>query len=121
MSQEQKQNATQELSEILQVRRDKLAELCAEGKNPFEHVKYDRTHYTVEIEENFEALEETDVVVAGRLMSKRGMGKVMFCDLQDYKGRIQLFIKKDVLGEDNYMACKKLDVGDIVKSEAKRS
>ena len=119
MSQEQNQNATQELSEILQVRRDKLAELCAEGKNPFEHVKYDRTHYTVEIEENFEVLEETDVVVAGRLMSKRGMGKVMFCDLQDYKGRIQLFIKKDVLGEENYMTCKKLDVGDIVGAKGK--
>ena len=119
MSQEQNQNATQELSEILQVRRDKLAELCEAGKNPFEHVKYDRTHYTVEIEENFEALEETDVVVAGRLMSKRGMGKVMFCDLQDLKGRIQLFIKKDVLGEEEYMACKKLDVGDIVGAKGK--
>ena len=108
------QNATPELSEILQVRRDKLAELVSEGNNPFEHVKYDRTHYTVDIEENFDALEEQTVSVAGRIMSKRGMGKVMFCDMQDYKGRIQLFVKKDVLGEDAYAAFKKLDIGDIV-------
>ena len=108
------QNATPELSEILQVRRDKLAELVSEGNNPFEHVKYDRTHYTIDIEENFDALEEQTVSVAGRIMSKRGMGKVMFCDMQDYKGRIQLFVKKDVLGEDAYAAFKKLDIGDIV-------
>ena len=108
------QNATPELSEILQVRRDKLAELVSEGNNPFEHVKYDRTHYTIDIEENFDALEEKPVSVAGRIMSKRGMGKVMFCDMQDYKGRIQLFVKKDVLGEDAYAAFKKLDIGDIV-------
>ncbi len=108
------QNTTPELSEILQVRRDKLAELVSEGNNPFEHVKYDRTHYTLDIEENFDALEEQTVSVAGRIMSKRGMGKVMFCDMQDYKGRIQLFVKKDVLGEDAYAAFKKLDIGDIV-------
>ena len=108
------QNATPELSEILQVRRDKLAELVSEGNNPFEHVKYDRTHYTLDIEENFDTLEEQTVSVAGRIMSKRGMGKVMFCDMQDYKGKIQLFVKKDVLGEDAYSAFKKLDIGDIV-------
>ncbi len=110
----QEQNPVQELSEILQIRRDKLSDLVAEGKNPFEHVKYDRTHYTADIEANYEALEEQPVCVAGRLMSKRGMGKVMFCDLQDLKGRIQLFVKLDALGEEEYAAFKKLDIGDIV-------
>ena len=114
MSQEQNQAPVQELSEILQIRRDKLAELVQEGNDPFKHVKYDRTHYTTEIEANYSELEEKTVSVAGRLMSKRGMGKVMFCDMQDYKGRIQLFVKKDALGDEAYAAFKKLDIGDIV-------
>jgi len=110
----QENNTVQELSEILQVRRDKLKELVEEGKDPFVQVKYDTTHYSMDIEDGFDALEGAVVSVAGRLMSKRGMGKVMFCDLQDLKGRIQLFVKQDVLGEDDYAAYKKLDIGDIV-------
>ncbi len=110
----QENNTVQELSELLQIRRDKLKELIDSGSNPFEEVKYEKTHASLEIETNFEALEGAMVSVAGRLMSKRGMGKVMFCDMQDLEGRIQLFVKQDVLGEDVYATFKKLDIGDIV-------
>ena len=109
----QQQAQEMELSEILQVRRDKLKELQDAGKDPFREVKFDRTHKTTEVKENYDALEGQHVTVAGRLMSKRGMGKVMFCDLQDLDGRIQLFVKMDLLGED-YDAFKKLDIGDII-------
>ena len=107
-------NVVQELSELLQIRRDKLKDLVDSGNNPFEEVKYEKTHASLEIESNFEALDGAMVSVAGRLMSKRGMGKVMFCDMQDLEGRIQLFVKQDVLGEDVYATFKKLDIGDIV-------
>ena len=107
-------NVVQELSELLQIRRDKLKDLVDSGHNPFEEVKYEKTHASMEIESNFEALEGQIVSVAGRLMSKRGMGKVMFCDMQDLEGRIQLFVKLDALGEDAYATFKKLDIGDIV-------
>jgi len=107
-------NVVQELSELLQIRRDKLKDLIDSGNNPFEEVKYEKTHASLEIENNFEAMEGQAVSVAGRLMSKRGMGKVMFCDLQDLEGRIQLFVKLDALGEDAYATFKKLDIGDIV-------
>ena len=110
----QENNSVPELSELLQIRRDKLTELVNEGKNPFEQVKFDKTHYCADIENNFESTEGEVVSVAGRLMSKRGMGKVMFCDLQDVSGKIQLFVKLDVLGEASYAAYKKLDIGDIV-------
>ena len=110
----QENNSVPELSELLQIRRDKLTELVNEGKNPFEQVKFDKTHYCADIENNFESMEGEVVSVAGRLMSKRGMGKVMFCDLQDVSGKIQLFVKLDVLGEASYAAYKKLDIGDIV-------
>lgn len=113
----QENNTAQELSELLQIRRNKLAELTDDGKNPFEQVKYDRTHYAGDIEKNFDSMEGEMVSVAGRLMSKRGMGKVMFCDLQDVSGKIQLFVKLDVLGEEAYAAYKKLDIGDIVGAE----
>ncbi len=109
----QQQVQEMELSEILQVRRDKLKELQDAGKDPFREVKFDRTHKTAEVKENYDALEGQHVTVAGRLMSKRGMGKVMFCDLQDLTGRIQLFVKMDLLGEE-YDAFKKLDIGDII-------
>ena len=110
---QQQQVHETDLSEILQVRRDKLKDLQDAGKDPFVHVKFDRTHTTKEIEDNYADLEGKNVTVVGRLMSKRGMGKVMFCDVQDIDGRMQLFVKKDLLG-DEYDAFKKLDIGDIV-------
>ncbi len=109
----QQQAHETDLNEILQVRRDKLKDLQESGRDPFREVKFDRTHTTQEVKENYDALEGAKVTVAGRLMSKRGMGKVMFCDLQDLEGRIQLFVKMDLLG-DEYDAFKKLDIGDIL-------
>ena len=102
------------LNELLQIRRDKLAELQAAGQDPFTVTKYEVTHHSEEIKENFEQYEEKPVSVAGRLMSKRGMGKVVFADLQDGEGRIQLFVKIDEVGEEALAAFKKLDIGDIV-------
>ena len=109
----QQQVKETDLSEILQVRRDKLKELQEAGRDPFVQVKFDRTHSTKDIIDNYAELEGKKVTVAGRLMSKRGMGKVMFCHIQDLDGRIQLFVKKDLLG-DEYDANKKLDIGDIL-------
>ncbi len=102
------------LNELLQVRRDKLSELQAAGNDPFTITKYDVTHHSEEIKADFESFEEKTVSVAGRLMSKRGMGKVVFADLQDGEGRIQLFVKIDEVGEEALAAFKKLDIGDIV-------
>ena len=106
-----------QLSELLQVRRDKLAELQENGRNPFEITKYDVTHRAQEIKDNYAELEGKKVSVAGRLMSKRGMGKVGFCHLADMSGQIQLFVKKDILGEEEYAIFKKYDIGDIVGAE----
>ena len=103
----------QELSEILQIRRDKLKALQEAGRNPFEITTYDVTHHTQEIKDNFDALEGTTVSVGGRLMSKRGMGKVSFCDLQDRSGRIQIYARKDEMDEETYERFKKYDIGDI--------
>ena len=105
------------LSELLQIRREKLAELQNAGQDPFIVTKYDVTHHSTEIKENFEALEEQTVRVAGRLMSKRGMGKVVFADLQDGEGRIQLFVKIDEVGKEALDAFKKYDIGDIIGVE----
>ena len=105
------------LSELLQVRRDKLAELQNSGNDPFTITKFDVTHHSTEIKDRFETLEEQSVRVAGRLMSKRGMGKVVFADLQDGEGRIQLFVKIDEVGEETLAAFKKYDIGDIVGVE----
>ncbi len=102
------------LSELLQIRRDKLSELQSTGKDPFTITKYDVTHHSEEIKADFETFEEQSVSVAGRLMSKRGMGKVVFADLQDGQGRIQLFVKIDEVGEEALAAFKKYDIGDIV-------
>ena len=109
----QQQAHETDLNEILQVRRDKLKDLQELGRDPFREVKFDRTHTTTEVKNNYDVLEGNKVTVAGRLMSKRGMGKVMFCDLQDIDGRIQLFVKMDLLG-DEYNSFKKLDIGDIL-------
>ncbi len=110
------QNVNQELSlsELLQIRRDKLSELQANGKDPFEITKFDAEHHSEQIKADFENFEEKEVSVAGRLMSKRGMGKVVFADLQDGEGRIQLFVKIDEVGEEALAAFKKYDIGDIV-------
>jgi len=104
----------QDLSEILKVRREKLAALQQEGMDPFHQTKFDVSHHAQEIKDNFDALEGSDVTIAGRLMSKRGMGKVSFCDLQDKSGRIQLYARKDDMDEAVYNRFKKYDIGDIV-------
>ena len=104
----------QELSQILQIRRDKLKALQDEGRNPFEITTYDVSHHAQEIKDNFDALEGTVVTLGGRLMSKRGMGKVSFCDLQDKSGRIQIYARKDEMDEEAYNRFKKYDIGDIV-------
>ncbi|MDK2933718.1 MAG: lysyl-tRNA synthetase, class [Clostridiales bacterium] len=103
-----------ELSEILRVRREKLAELQDAGNDPFKIVKYNKTHNTKQIIDNFDEMEGTTVSVAGRLMSKRDMGKVTFSDLQDREGRIQLYIRLNEIGEEVYTQVKKYDIGDIV-------
>lgn len=103
-----------ELSELLRVRRDKLASLCEEGNDPFRITKYDQTHHSSEIKDNFDSLEGKDVSIAGRLMSKRVMGKASFCNVQDLTGNIQCYVSRDSLGEDPYKAFKKLDIGDLV-------
>ena len=93
------QQTEQELSEQRRVRREKLSALQAEGRDPFQQTRFDWDHTSVQIKDNYDALEGQAVKVAGRLMSKRGMGKVSFCDLQDRDGRIQLFVKIDEVGE----------------------
>jgi len=104
----------QNLSQLLQIRRDKLKELQNSGNDPFQITKYEVDNHSANIKENFDALEGSEVSLAGRLMSKRGMGKVSFCDLQDKSGRIQLYARKDEMDEEEYNRFKKYDIGDIV-------
>ena len=104
----------QELSDILRIRREKLAALQEEGRDPFQETKFPVSHHAREIKDHFDQLENTPVTVAGRLMSKRGMGKVSFCDLQDKSGRIQLYARKDEMDAEAYDRFKKYDIGDIV-------
>ena len=111
------ENNESNLSELLQIRRDKLTELKDAGRNPFEITKYNREQTAQEIKDNYAEYEGKEVSVAGRIMSKRGMGKVGFCHLSDLSGQIQLFVKKDILGEDEYAIFKKYDIGDIVGAE----
>ena len=108
------QNTQQDLREILQIRRDKLKALQDAGMNPFEITRYDVTHHAQEVKDNFDALEGQTVSLGGRLMSKRGMGKVSFCDLQDKSGRIQIYARRDEMDEEAYNRFKKFDIGDIV-------
>lgn len=110
----EKEITTEELNHILQARRDKLADLVANNKDPYQITKYDYTHHSKEIKDNFEELEEKEVSIAGRLMAKRVMGKASFCHIQDLEGRIQAYVARDAIGEEEYMAFKKLDIGDIV-------
>jgi len=107
----------QNLSQLLQIRRDKLKELQASGNDPFQITKYVVDNDSANIKANFDALEGTKVSLAGRLMSKRGMGKVSFCDLQDKSGRIQIYARKDEMDADEYNRFKKYDIGDIVGVE----
>lgn len=104
----------EDLNHVLQARRDKLAELQASGRDPFQITKYDQTHHSTEIKENYEELEGKEVSIAGRMMFKRVMGKASFCNIQDLKGRIQVYVARDSVGEDEYKDFKKLDIGDIV-------
>ena len=104
----------QDINQLLKVRRDKLKELQDSGRDPFVLTKYDVSHHSKDIKDNFESLEEKEVTVAGRMMSKRVMGKASFCHIQDLKGTIQSYVARDELGEDAYKDFKKLDVGDII-------
>ena len=104
----------EELSEVLRVRREKFAALKEAGRNPFEQTRYDRTAYTQQIAEHFDELDEQMVSIAGRIMSKRSMGKASFFDVADASGRIQIYIKRDIVGEETYDQFKKWDIGDIV-------
>ncbi len=108
------QQKGQDVSQLVKVRREKLAELQAAGKDPFQIVKYDQTEHTDEIKNNFEAYDGKDVSIAGRLMFKRKMGKASFGNIQDRDGRIQIYATRDELGEDAYNDFKKMDIGDIV-------
>ena len=116
MADETNRNETQQqdLGELLRIRREKLKALQDEGRDPFRITKFDVTHHTQDIKDNFDAMEGSAVSVAGRLMSKRGMGKVSFCDLQDKTGRIQIYARKDEMDEVTYDRFKKYDIGDIV-------
>ena len=111
---EENKNATENLGELLKIRREKLAALREAGQDPFTITKFEKKNTTAEIQANFEALEEKPVSIAGRLMSKRVMGKVTFCDLQDQEGRVQLYVRRDEVGEEPYKVFKKYDIGDIV-------
>ena len=104
----------QNVNELLKVRRDKLAELQAAGNDPFQIMKYDVTHHSKEIKDNFDELEGKAVSIAGRMMSKRVMGKASFCHIQDLQGTIQAYVARDNVGEDEYKLFKKMDIGDIV-------
>lgn len=110
----QKEEAAQDLNALLQIRREKLLALQQEGRDPFVITKYDQTHHSQEIKDNYARLEGKKVSVAGRMMSKRVMGKASFCNVQDLKGNIQSYVARDGVGEENYKAFKKLDVGDVV-------
>ena len=110
----EEKNQEQNLSQLLQIRRDKLKELQGGGRDPFQITKYEVTHDSAAIKADFDAMEGSQVSLAGRLMSKRGMGKVSFCDLQDKSGRIQLYARRDEMDGEEYDRFKKLDIGDIV-------
>jgi len=116
MAEKNQQNTApeQDLSEILRVRREKLKTLQDAGMNPFEITTFDVSHHAQEIKDNFDALEGSAVSLGGRLMSKRGMGKVSFCDLQDRSGRIQIYARQDEMDDEAYQRFKKYDIGDIV-------
>ncbi len=110
----QQNNTQQDINSLLKVRREKLAELQSSGNDPFRIMKYDVTHHSMDIKEGFEELEGKSVAVAGRIMSKRVMGKASFCNVQDLNGSIQSYVARDCIGEEEYKRFKKMDIGDIV-------
>ena len=111
---EQKKVQEQDVNQLRQVRREKLADLQASGNDPFVITKYDVTHHSMDIKNHFEEMEGKDVAIAGRIMSKRVMGKASFCNVQDLQGNIQSYVARDNIGEEAYKAFKKMDIGDIV-------
>lgn len=112
--QQKKQQSSQDLNDLLKVRREKLDNLREAGKDPFVITKYDVSHHSMEIKENYDSLEGQEVSIAGRMMFKRVMGKASFCSLQDLQGKIQAYVARDEIGEDSYKDFKKYDVGDIL-------
>ena len=114
MAEQNQGKAQEELNHVLQARRDKLAELQAAGKDPFVITKYDVTAHSSDVKEHYEELEGKEVSVAGRMMFKRVMGKASFCNIQDLKGRIQVYVARDSIGEEPYKEFKKMDIGDIL-------
>ncbi|MBQ7921777.1 MAG: lysine--tRNA ligase, partial [Clostridia bacterium] len=108
------QMTEKELSEILQVRRDKLKALQDANADPFQITKYDVTHHAEDIRNQYDALEGSEVAIAGRMMSKRIMGKASFCHVQDLSGNMQVYVARDSLGEESYAGFKKFDIGDII-------
>ena len=117
MAQQEKNGQEQDLNQLRKVRREKLAELQQNGRDPFVITKYDQTHHSREIKDNFDELEGKQVSIAGRMMSKRVMGKASFCNVQDLEGNIQSYVARDSIGEENYKEFKKLDVGDVIGIE----
>ena len=120
MSGENTKNTAQpaeELSEILRVRREKLAELREAGRDPFELTRFERTAWSKEITDNFASFEDKRVAVAGRIMSKRGMGKAIFCHIKDDRGQIQLYVRADAVSEQEFKDFRKFDIGDIIGAE----
>ena len=111
---QQKNTQEPDLNQLRKVRREKLADLQANGKDPFVITKYEQTHHSQEIKENFEELEGKQVSIAGRMMSKRVMGKASFCNVQDLQGNIQSYVARDSIGEESYKDFKKFDVGDVI-------
>ena len=117
MSSEQNNQPQQDINQLLKVRREKLKNLQEAGKDPFRITKYDVTHHSTEIKEHFDELNGTQVSIAGRLMAKRVMGKASFCNVQDLKGRIQIYVARDAIGEEEYKDFKRMDIGDIIGVE----
>ena len=113
-NQQKGQQKTQDVTQLQKVRREKLAELQAAGNDPFVIVKYDQTHHTAQIRDNYDEFEGKDVSIAGRMMFKRVMGKASFCNIQDRDGRIQVYVARDEIGEEAYKGFKKMDIGDIL-------
>ncbi len=114
MADQNKEQGTQDINQLLKVRREKLADLVENGKDPFVITKYDVTAHSDEIKDNFEEYADKEVSIAGRIMSKRVMGKASFCHIQDKQGLIQSYVQRDLIGEESYKDFKKYDVGDIV-------
>ena len=111
---QQNKNEEKDLNQLLKVRREKLKDLQDNGKDPFQITKFDVTAHSSEIKDNFEQMDGKEVTIAGRMMSKRVMGKASFCNVQDLKGNIQSYVARDSVGEEAYKDFKKMDIGDIV-------